>query len=121
MSGTTSQDRHGQRSDHRAKNASGAAVQTGAADDDGRDDIQFNSDGGAGVTLAQAGKLHDAGDAEENSGEGVNADLNQASSNAAQARCGFVRADGKDVSAENGSFHDDGHDDGQVDGNRDAG
>lgn len=121
MNGAGAQDRHGEGADHGAENAAGAAIEAGATDHDGGDDVKFSADGGAGIALAQTGELHDASEAEKEASNGVDAGFDEAGADAAEAGGGFVGADGKNIATENGAIHENGHEDREIDGESDAG
>ena len=109
LDGAVAEDGHYEGTDHGAKNAARAAAETCAANDDRGDDVEFETDGTGGVALREAGELHKAGEAEENSGETVNDGFVKLDADAAEAGGGFVGADGEDVTAKNGALHDQGH------------
>ncbi len=118
--GAVAQDGHDDGANHGAHDAAGPAAEAGTADDHGGDDVQLQANGDRGVALGEAGQLHHAGDSEKDAGHGVDADFQEAHADAAQARGGFVGADGKGIAAENRAAHDDGNHDSERGGDPDA-
>src|SRR5581483_890958 len=118
--GTVAEDGHDQGANHRAENAAGAAVQAGAADDDGGDDVQFEADGDGRVALGEARELHESGQADKQAGKGINQSFLQRHPDAAEAGGGFIGADGEDVATKNGLAHNNRNQAGEGDGDPDS-
>ena len=73
--GAIAQDRHDQRTDHRAQHGADAAAQARAADDHRGNDIQLQADRHGGIALPQSRELHQARQAEKPAGDHVDQDL----------------------------------------------
>src|SRR5690606_21878701 len=95
-------DGHDGRSRQCAEDGAAPAVQTAAADDDGGDNLEFETGPGRGLAGGESGEMEQAGDADEQSRDGVDGDLVEGDVDAAKPRGGFVGAECEDVPAEDG-------------------
>ena len=88
-----------------AADATFAADQVGAADDDGGNDVQFPASCGAGRAGHDLCGLHDACQCRQQSDDGHDTHLDTAHVDAAESRCFGVAADCVDGAAEGGVTH----------------
>ncbi len=95
--------------------ASASAENTGAAEDDGGDDVEFEPHAGGGLGGVIACGVIDRDDARHKPGERVDGKFHPVNLESGEAGGGFVVTDGIQFSAERSFGEDDGHDDGKSD------